>query len=558
MLLTKFVEITWINRNKQYYIDLGYKFSNTGDSFLVDINHLQPYSIKKVDVCCDYCLEEGIENIYQVSYKNYKESKENSLVLKDCCSRCKGKKYKENYTKKQELGLLKEGDMGYFQFYENRLEKLSLLIDKYKILNTNTIEEWNKLYKVLNTHNDDIDQMVCDMGYDPYIVLGKGIRYLNRSINNRSINNRNKPKKEYNIKRIKNLVNDFISDNNRFPMAKEIKQLKIPYGFIDEIGGMYALRDLVGYMDRDGLVDDRGYYNKSFGEYVVAQFLIKNEIPYERDTLIFPDNEPKYQSDFTFYPINSNPIHVEVWGCNKDSGNKLFNYVERREIKDNLYLEHNIKLISVEYDMFYLTYSEMQEKLYSIFKNILNLKIRQTDFHYLIPPSKMSDDEIFKELMSYSSIPNTLPTTSIINQRGRGSLYKEIKKRHKTYDNFAKKYNVWTEHLKIIYRNSRDNINEVFLYILQKHGHLLTREEMVQSKDEFISIHASIINNKGFVKSKLLFYRHCLDNDIVLPKCEMDYIEDIALEKNMLYRLKKKENIGLAKSIYAEIFKKVS
>lgn len=40
MLLTKRLKIKWFPANKKHYVSLGYKFTNYGDEFEIDVNDL--------------------------------------------------------------------------------------------------------------------------------------------------------------------------------------------------------------------------------------------------------------------------------------------------------------------------------------------------------------------------------------------------------------------------------------------------------------------------------------------------------------------------------------
>lgn len=96
MLITKIVKVKWGKRNKKYYKELGYKFTNFGDEFEVKIKDLSDSSPIKVEVLCDYCLKEGIRTIISKPYYKYKRDNVNAIIKKDCCNNCKGKKIKES------------------------------------------------------------------------------------------------------------------------------------------------------------------------------------------------------------------------------------------------------------------------------------------------------------------------------------------------------------------------------------------------------------------------------------------------------------------------------
>lgn len=85
MLITKTEEKIWTARNMRKYIDLGYTFTHLGDMFLVNINGFTNKS--RVEVFCDYCLDNGIKTIVSKSYENYK--RERRFVEKDTCDNCK-------------------------------------------------------------------------------------------------------------------------------------------------------------------------------------------------------------------------------------------------------------------------------------------------------------------------------------------------------------------------------------------------------------------------------------------------------------------------------------
>jgi len=107
MLLTKEIEIILHPKHIKYYEELGYKIPKSldkwgkirvkkGTSIIIKIEDLQKGSNLKIKVLCDYCLENGIETIIDKTYCNYIHQNEKSIIHKDCCPSCKGKKTKES------------------------------------------------------------------------------------------------------------------------------------------------------------------------------------------------------------------------------------------------------------------------------------------------------------------------------------------------------------------------------------------------------------------------------------------------------------------------------
>jgi hypothetical protein len=90
MIYTDEVQILWDKRNYKHYVDLGYEFSGWSQKFTVKVEHLTRGSNVKIKVICDYCGD-----VAEKFYYNYTRSKENELVTKDCCLKCRKHKTKE-------------------------------------------------------------------------------------------------------------------------------------------------------------------------------------------------------------------------------------------------------------------------------------------------------------------------------------------------------------------------------------------------------------------------------------------------------------------------------
>jgi hypothetical protein len=84
------IEMTWINRNQNYYECLGYKYTFYRDKFMVKFKDLPVNSQKRAKIICDYC---GCE--YNISAMRYNEIKRRTIISKDACVKCQTKKLKE-------------------------------------------------------------------------------------------------------------------------------------------------------------------------------------------------------------------------------------------------------------------------------------------------------------------------------------------------------------------------------------------------------------------------------------------------------------------------------
>lgn len=112
----KLIEVQWNRRNKKHFVDLGYEYTNMGESFSIKQVDLPSGSRVKVSVKCDYCTNDYFCSM--ADYNNY--FRKNPQLLKTACGKCK-------HLKQEELNILKYG------------VKTNLLLDstKEKIMKTN-------------------------------------------------------------------------------------------------------------------------------------------------------------------------------------------------------------------------------------------------------------------------------------------------------------------------------------------------------------------------------------------------------------------------------------
>ena len=78
MLISKTVFIKWNSKNKQHYVDLGYKYTKMGDEFEIDINHASKGCSGIVEYVCDFCGKK-LYNTYTIYYSRRK------TVMFDSC-----------------------------------------------------------------------------------------------------------------------------------------------------------------------------------------------------------------------------------------------------------------------------------------------------------------------------------------------------------------------------------------------------------------------------------------------------------------------------------------
>jgi hypothetical protein len=530
MLITKTEEKIWTARNMRKYIDLGYTFTKLGDIFLVNIDDFTNKS--RVEVFCDYCLDNGIKTIVSKSYENYK--RERRFVEKDTCDHCKQLKYKDYILIKQNNGTLKYGEKGYFNFKENRLKELKYFIEKYKTLDKmEDHEEGRKLYQSIINNKEKPFELALELGYTLDDVM------------------ENKPEGYYNDFEV--LKTDILLLSNklgRFPNQEEIlSNLKIGYRYLKKHGGMYEIKRKLNISDeRNKFIDNSGFYNNSSYEMIVANFLLENHIPYLREQHIVENYN--YRSDFTIFIENSDLIHVEVWGYLKSNNKIAKEYNEVRTTKEQLYNDYKIKYLSVEPTIFYKkNYKNMQQSLLELFNSILNNKhLKFVNQEVFIPSYEYSDEEILKIAMAYSKDENFLPEANVLKENHIG-LYNQILKRYQNYSNFAERFNK-----RLVYKSNKywtdSRIYEYFDYMIEKFGKILShRESLKESKNDLkINDYSKVCSqfNQGIINLKLKYYLAKVGKEnFVIPDNDLKWIVRADVNKsrrgNIPYTLEQQE-----------------
>lgn len=96
MLLTKNVKVKWRSETRKWYENLGYIFTKWNDEFEVKVEDLSEGSSVEIIYICDYCLEHNVFTLRKMKYSIYIKRKKNSVIVKDCCIKCRPLKVKES------------------------------------------------------------------------------------------------------------------------------------------------------------------------------------------------------------------------------------------------------------------------------------------------------------------------------------------------------------------------------------------------------------------------------------------------------------------------------
>jgi hypothetical protein len=304
---------------------------------------------------------------------------------------------KEIRDNKQRLGLLTKDDFGYWGYKDNLLKELDCYIINRKSL--------HNMQKDIEFGGKTLWSNIKCQGYHPY-YLAKELGYKLSDLTN------NRPSGYYDdFSNIKEEIDDLINNLGRFPTTIELARVGINGKILKKFGGIAELKKLLSYKDR--LMDDNGFKNSSINEFIVAQFLINNKIPFKREQYPFPKEEGQYRSDFTFY-FDGKEIHAEIWGFPLSAkSERAIIYNEIRKRKMELYDKHQVELINIESEIFKSTYENITISLQEGFSIILDKCscLQDTNIQKSLYVNEMDDYEILTFLKNLipDSEENILP-----------------------------------------------------------------------------------------------------------------------------------------------------
>lgn len=512
LILPQLVEVTLSGNRFEYFEKLGYKLSEhldsegrkryiKGQKIIVHVLDLSEGSNSKVKIQCDCCGK-----IYERPYGSLKNSYCLDQIGKIFCKNCVRTEMSKYGINTQEI----------WRIEEYALSQLKEYIDKHGTLKGWTVndKDGNRINTSLKKHGYNLEDMCKKLGYD-YLEL-KGVKF--------------KEEYFYDYNNLKLEIRSFINKYGYFPTQNNMKQdIGMPLSAIQRFGGSEKIKDDIGYTNNE-YIDDYGFRNRSHYEYIVAQFLIHNSVSYKREQHPFPKPNQNLRSDFTFETIEGVVYHLEVWGYKEEdsNGKRSQMYCKRKRIKKELYKKYKINLISVENDIFSNSFDKIQTKLRELLKDILNKDLKIINHNYLTDPNKMSDYELFNEIMGLSNDSMTLPKESDFTEENK-SLFYEALKRYGNYNTFAKQFNVVTNRK----RNHWDekSVLNTMVNIKLKYGFMPTAnfiKHNLKTDSLFCGLTDAIkLAYSSTIDAYLTLYEHCDINNITLGTNDISYLKNI-------------------------------
>lgn len=311
------VEIKWNRRNKRYYEQLGYVFTNYDDIFIVDAEDLQKGSDVRVKVICDYCGEE-----YYITWYHYIEVK--NKMQKNACNNCRNlKRYEHSLNNRQENLYVKA-----LKICEK--EGYALLTQKEEIKNNTTYIKY--VCPIHGAHTMRINNF----------INGKGCPDCGRD----AIKEKNKLSSDEVEQRIRNVGGVLLNKNDYVNYAEKNLLIKCP-----ECGEPF-LTSFRNFIQHGGQVCENCLSTESLGERKIRHYLENHGIVFKQEYW-FENCRDINPLPFDFYLPDLNMV-CEFDGRQHYGETNYFTYSfndtkKHDQIKEQFCKDNNIYILRIPY-----------------------------------------------------------------------------------------------------------------------------------------------------------------------------------------------------------------
>lgn len=201
-------------------------------------------------------------------------------------------------------------------------------------------------------------------------------------------------------------------------------------------GGIFNVAEKLGYELVSGchLKTYDGHLVRSIFEVLVDNFFSMNGIYHETEGIIDKDSKRHFMYDFKVPNLQGIPIYFEIWGYRKDreQSDIEINYNIKRKLKEFLYSDRNLILVSIEEKIFNMTFKDIYDYLVQI---CIEKDIKHRNFNYrvnyidLFISHAYSYEDLYEDLKPYiEELTGYMPTTTFLRHRNREDLITRIQK----------------------------------------------------------------------------------------------------------------------------------
>ena len=192
-------------------------------------------------------------------------------------------------------------------------------------------------------------------------------------------------------------------------------------------------------------LDKNGGKCRSFMECIITNYYIDNNITYEKEPSYsdFIENDTR-RLDWKL-TVNNKDYWVEFAGMYYP--NKMYSHINEKYVKKIDNKIKDLKGVGRYEECLFIFPEDIKTKtLKEIFEPFLGIELEENKNGYnitIVEYFNKTDKELLDIIMKHSISPSILPSTSIISKK-EGGAYDEIRKRFKTYNNFAQYFGMTT------------------------------------------------------------------------------------------------------------------
>jgi len=238
------------------------------------------------------------------------------------------------------------------------------------------------------------------------------------------------------IENVRKEIEPIIEQLGHFPSYTELKMLKridILRSF-KYYNGINNTAQLLGhtYEAKTQMKTLDGHLVRSTYEVILDNFFFVNNITHETEGLINSEGTNRYMYDFKVKNLNNKWIYFEIWGYRKDSNRSKIEgqYNAKRKLKENMYKENGLILVSLEEHLFNKDFNQIYDHLVEV---CIKYNIKTNGFNYnenyleLLVYNVYSIQDLYNDLKSYIEDNNGfMPTASFLRNRKREDLVERI------------------------------------------------------------------------------------------------------------------------------------
>ncbi len=305
-----------------------------------------------------------------------------------------------------------------------------------------------------------------------------------------------------NFDNIKNILLDFYIINGRLPTQNECNTLngKTIIRGLSNFGGLHKIAEMLNLEINSGMKTISGHIVLSSYEVILDNFLYLNNIPFQYEGKIVENKRYKY--DFKI-----NDIYIEIWGYQNQADYRSELYNKKRILKEKVYKENNLKLISIEYNLFEKNTDKINEYLIKLMKEY---NIKQSDF-YCENISKLTyfnsfdkEEEYMKDLRNECIKRgfDTIPKFTWWVENGFCSQITFLSKNGKKLSVLAKEFGLKLKTKPKFYWNDFSIIENEFINLCNIFGKFPTAKQLL-SVGRSDLIHAAERHHGGLISIKI-------------------------------------------------------